>query len=390
MATPEKAQIKSPIPHLWQIAAAGEVDQLEDILNRGADVNASNPSGLTPLMVAAYHGRIEMVRALIKHGAEVNATDDEGLTAAMLADDVGHDEIVKVLVGHAVKRKKTAPPPEPSPLQSDADEAFEAAADHGTRTSQTSPLQSAADETFDAVAEFEPSAPRAPGVRTLQEPPDIWDMVHETRSEFNAGSAFFGHVSRRHSVIGAASLVIIGSLGALGFMALRHSTGAGGAAAPTTQQKPIANPDLRAAGSNPNKPSGNQRSPNKTSRTATAVRSVFDLKTIVAGAVGLREATVFTPRAESQTNSLARPSVALFHADDKKKPQKTNPHVGNSPNVATIDDRDRSQMPASKPENDKRANPPVVRKEPAKLPTAESIPPPKPNPTPKGKVIQWP
>ena len=112
MSAPERAQIKSTIPHLWQIAAAGDIDQLEDILNRGADINASNPSGLTPLMVAAYHGRIEMVRALIKHGADVNATEDAGLTAAMLADDAGHDEIVKILVGSAVKRKKAAPEPE--------------------------------------------------------------------------------------------------------------------------------------------------------------------------------------------------------------------------------------------------------------------------------------
>src|SRR5262252_1191883 len=120
MAAAEKAQAGSPIPHLWQIAAAGDVEQLAAILDRGADVNASNPSGLTPLMVAAYHGRLEMVRALIARGAEVNATDDEGLTAAMLADDAGHDEIVRILVGGAIKRKRTAPAPEPSISQSSA------------------------------------------------------------------------------------------------------------------------------------------------------------------------------------------------------------------------------------------------------------------------------
>jgi hypothetical protein len=366
MSAPEKAQIKSPIPHLWQIAAAGDIDQLEDILNRGADINASNPSGLTPLMVAAYHGRIEMVRALIKCGADVNATEDAGLTASMLADDAGHDEIVKILVGSAVKRKKTAPEPETSPLPSDAD------------------------DTFDAVAEFDTPAPRAPGVRTLQEPPDIWDMVHETRSEFNPGSAFFGRLTLRHSVIGAAILLIIGGISALGFMTLRRSSNGQLSAAPAPAQSNNSKTDLRTAGSNPTKPGRDQRSLNKAARTATAIRSVFDLKTIVAGANGLREATFVTPRFESPTALAVRPTVALFHAEDKKRTQKSNPHTVNTPNVAAVENKDRGQLLGSTADNDKPANSAPARKETVKLPTPEPIIPPKPKPTPKGKVIQWP
>ena len=110
--------MSAPIPHLWQIATDGNTDQLEDILARGADVNALNPSGLTPLMVAAYHGRTEMVKALIERGADVNATDSDGLTAAIMADDAGHDEIVRILVGRAVKRKPPRPVTERSTTQS--------------------------------------------------------------------------------------------------------------------------------------------------------------------------------------------------------------------------------------------------------------------------------
>ena len=387
MSAPKPAPIKSPIPHLWQIAAAGDIDQLDDILNRGADVNASNPSGLTPLMVAAYNGRIEMVRALIDRGAEVNATDDEGLTAAMLADDAGHDEIVRILVGRAVKRKRTAPAPETSPLQSAADETFEAAADPGTPAPQTAALQSAADEHFDAVADPDTPEPRAPGVRTLHEPPDIWDMVHETRSEFNPGSAFFGRLTLRHSVIGAAVLVIVGSVGAIGFMTLRRSPGGEATKVPTPAQSNITNKDFRTAQT---KPLRNQQPVSKAARTATAIRSVFDLKTIVAGANGLREATVIAPRVESPTASTVRPTVALFHADDKKRTQKSNPHTANSSNVAAVENRDRGQLLASKADNDKPASSAPARKETGKLPTPEPISPPKPKPSPKGKVIQWP
>jgi ankyrin repeat protein len=365
MSAPAKAQITSPIPHLWQIAAGGDIDQLQDLLDRGADVNASNPSGLTPLMVAAYHGRIEMVRALIKNGADVNATDDEGLTAAMLADDAGHDEIVRILVGRAVKRKKTAPAPE------------------------TSQPQSTVDETFEAAAEFDAPEPRASAVRTLQEPPDIWDMVHETRTEFNPGSVFFGRVGLRHSVIGAGILLIVAGVSALCFITLRRSSSGDATATPAQTRSNNTNIDLRTARSTANKPVQDQRSVSKNARTAMAIRSVFDPKTIVAGAVGMREAALVAPRAASLT-SEARPSVALFHADDKKRTQKFNPHVGNSGTGAALENRDRSQLPGSSSDNDKRTNSAAARKEIGKLPAVESSGPPKPHPTPKGKVIQWP
>jgi hypothetical protein len=364
MSVPEKAPIKSPIPHLWQIAAGGDPDQLEDILNRGADVNAVNPSGLTPLMVAAYHGRIEMVRALIEHGAQVNATDDEGLTAAMLADDAGHDEIVRILVGRAVKRKRAALAPE------------------------TSQLQSTADETSEAGTQPESQTPRAPAVRTLQEPPDIWDMVRETQTEFKPGSAFFGRLTLRQSVIGAAVLLIIGGVSALCFTMLRRSSSSD--PAPAQTQSNNINNDVRTARSNPNQPVRDQRSLTKSARTAAATRSVFDPKTIVAGAAGWREPNVVAPRAESPTTSAVRPTVALFHADDKKKAQKFSPHIGNGSTVAAIENRDGTQLLGTKSDKDKRANSTAARKETGKLPTPESKSPPKPNPTPKGKVIQWP
>jgi hypothetical protein len=367
MSAPEKATIKSPIPHLWQIAATGDLNQLTDILKRGADINASNPSGLTPLMVAAYHGRIEMVRALIEHGAQVNATDDEGVTAAMLADDAGHDEIVKILVGRAVKRKRPAP------------------------AAETSPPQSTTDQTSKANTRPESQTPRAPAVRTLQEPPDIWDMVHETRTEFNPGSAFFGHVTLRRSVIGAAILLIIGGVSALIFMTLRRSSSAD--PAPAQTQSSNTNKDARTARSSTNQPARDQRSLSKSARTATANASVFNPKTIVAGAAGWREPNVVVARAESPTTSDVRPTVALFHADEKKRTQKFSPHMGNSSPVAGTDNRDGSQLLGNRSDKDKRANSTAsaaARKETGKLPTSEPISPPKPNPIPKGKVIQWP
>jgi hypothetical protein len=367
MAAPQKTQTQqsSPIPHLWQIAAAGEIEQLEEILNRGADVNTSNPSGLTPLMVAAYHGRIEMVRALIERGAEVNAVDDEGLTAAMLADDAGHDEIVRVLVGRAVKRKRTLPAPE------------------------TSQLQSAADETANAGGDTAEPTSRPPAVRTLLEPPDIWDMVHETRTEFKPGSAFFGRLTFRNSLIAAAILLTVSAGVALCFVGLRRLSSDGTAMAPAPAESN--NPKPSAVAGRPNKNrSPDKRAIIKTAEAVTAISSLFDPRKLVAGAAGLREPTAVPSRLQPPTTSSARGDVVLFHADDKKKTQKSNFHTGNNGTLAALENGDRGQLTVTKADNDKRANSAAARKETGKVPTPESISPPKPNPAPKGKVIQWP
>ena len=361
----KKAQTQSPaaIPHLWQIAAAGDIDQLGENLNRGGDVNATNPSGLTPLMVAAYHGRIEMVRALIERGADVNAADDEGLTAAMLADDAGHDEIVRMLVGRAVKRKRsTAAAPETSQLQS-------------------------ADETAAASAATEEPPPRVAAVRTLQEPPDIWDMVHENRTEFNPGSTFFGRLTLRHSLIGAAILLIVSGGVVLCLVALRRSSSNDTAkalapAANNTKSSVVAELPRR------NQPVPDKPVINKAAGAVPAISSLFDSKKLAAGVAGLRAPNFVAPREQVPIISSAEGGVALSHSDDKKKTQKSNLPTGLKPTVAALEKRDGGQTLGSRSDKEKAAT--AAQKEIGKVPTPGPISPPKPNPTPKGKVIQWP
>src|SRR4030095_3605251 len=57
-------------------------------------------------------------------------------------------------------------------------------------------------------------------VRTLNEPPDIWELVHETRAEFKPGSAFVGHLKAHPLVLFVVLLVVAGG-GVFGFMKLR-------------------------------------------------------------------------------------------------------------------------------------------------------------------------
>lgn len=57
------------------------VGVLRALLAAGADVNARGARGKTALMQATAWSNVEIVRALLDAGANVNAVDDDGLTA---------------------------------------------------------------------------------------------------------------------------------------------------------------------------------------------------------------------------------------------------------------------------------------------------------------------
>ena len=56
---------------------------VEKILKDGANPDAKDENGQTPLMIACREGRSEMVRILLEHGANPNLCDNEGKTALM-------------------------------------------------------------------------------------------------------------------------------------------------------------------------------------------------------------------------------------------------------------------------------------------------------------------
>jgi ankyrin repeat protein len=51
------------------------------LVQAGADVNARNNDGSTPLIVAAFLCRTDIVQHLLAHGADKNAKDKAGHTA---------------------------------------------------------------------------------------------------------------------------------------------------------------------------------------------------------------------------------------------------------------------------------------------------------------------
>lgn len=81
----------------------GSVDKndsagISKLLADGADVNARDREGMTPLMHAALLGNQDLVDLLLSKGAKVNLADNFGVTALMQAAWAGHSQIVQALI----------------------------------------------------------------------------------------------------------------------------------------------------------------------------------------------------------------------------------------------------------------------------------------------------
>ncbi len=90
---------------LQDTAPYADIDSVRMLLDRGADANAYDFLGRTPLMYAAVSDTLplDVVQLLIQHGADVNAKDrhakggDEGWTVLDIAKHNGDTPIVKLL-----------------------------------------------------------------------------------------------------------------------------------------------------------------------------------------------------------------------------------------------------------------------------------------------------
>ena len=67
------------------------------MLSHGADVNAKDKFGLTPLHWATLHDNEVSADVLLAHGADVNAKDDRGFTPLHLATMKGHKDMAEFL-----------------------------------------------------------------------------------------------------------------------------------------------------------------------------------------------------------------------------------------------------------------------------------------------------
>src|SRR5205085_1724136 len=76
---------------------------VQSLIAAGADVNAANRYGVTPLSLAAADGNDRLIDLLLKAGAETNTADaslTEGRTLLMLAARTGNVASIRQLLAH--------------------------------------------------------------------------------------------------------------------------------------------------------------------------------------------------------------------------------------------------------------------------------------------------
>lgn len=71
---------------------------LKRLIDKAADVNATQPDGSTALHWAAYHGDATATAALLSAGANPSAVTDTGMTPLLLACIAGSEEVTRLLL----------------------------------------------------------------------------------------------------------------------------------------------------------------------------------------------------------------------------------------------------------------------------------------------------
>ena len=83
---------------MHQSAFYGPKEVVELLITRGANLNAKEKDGWTPLDQAAYGGNKEISELLITNGADVNTKNNLKMTPLHHAAIKGHKEVVELLI----------------------------------------------------------------------------------------------------------------------------------------------------------------------------------------------------------------------------------------------------------------------------------------------------
>ncbi|MCH8119291.1 MAG: ankyrin repeat domain-containing protein [Planctomycetes bacterium] len=83
---------------LHDAARDGDIDQVQLLLSKGADVNEKNRMNWTPLHMAVQYSKQEVIELLIAEGADVNAKNNRGLTPLMASIYIGQKDVVELLI----------------------------------------------------------------------------------------------------------------------------------------------------------------------------------------------------------------------------------------------------------------------------------------------------
>jgi len=325
---------------LWHIAGTGDLEQLDELVGQGVDVNAADRTGVTALMRAAYHGQLGMVRALIGYGADPTAKDRSGLTGLIMAEHGGHEEIVEALRRFDAQGK-TEVARKPRLVGSVTEEDVDLATDYEDST----------------IGETSQTA------RILHEPMEIWELVHTTQTEPYSPSAGAGRVFPRKILALGLSVLILVAVTVFGFLALR---GAGTATDDTAEKQRNA---TEASSSNQPLFASTPRTnlPNRATRSSN-------------------EPAKLKPEGEltGANSDDVGPTVTLSARSSMKKPSANQRAKGTKVGAASLK-QNRNATRATRLDREQETNK-SAKKEPAP-PVSDPV---KPSTTQKPKVIPWP
>jgi ankyrin repeat protein len=95
---------------LMLAAALGYLNICNILLDAGAEINACDHAGYTPLHLAVqgYGEQIPVIETLLKRGADPSAVNEDGFTPAMIAKRLENDACFKILDSHT--EEKIEPP----------------------------------------------------------------------------------------------------------------------------------------------------------------------------------------------------------------------------------------------------------------------------------------
>jgi ankyrin repeat protein len=86
--------------------ANGQLDVIRLLLKKGAEVNARNVEGASPLDEAVWYGSFDTVALLLAHGARLNEAESTPINQAAYK---GHTRLVPVQVRpHYIRRRRLA------------------------------------------------------------------------------------------------------------------------------------------------------------------------------------------------------------------------------------------------------------------------------------------
>ncbi|MBX7220073.1 MAG: ankyrin repeat domain-containing protein [Blastocatellia bacterium] len=134
-STPLVMAAASPlVPELPSNSVPKPLERLKiviELLDHGADPNASNENGRTPVMFAAANGNLELVQYLIEHEANPHRVTKGGTTALMYAIDSGNLTLVKYLLSRNCSIKPSQSSVSPLFAATQSDEMMILLLDHG-------------------------------------------------------------------------------------------------------------------------------------------------------------------------------------------------------------------------------------------------------------------